>query len=362
MSGENPTPVELRCLSKSGEYLVEEFTGVPQIEEGSVVGVFGFARDITERRKAEEAIRDSEEKFRLVFESAAEGMILLDHHGKVLNINPVTLKLAGFERDEVLGKNILPILPRIMKDFKNVISAIKAAFGGRLLLDSEWTFTSLQGQEITVLAHPSLIKKNEKIVGLLIIMEDITERKRAEMALRKAHEELEVRVEERTAELEAKNAEMERFIYTVSHDLRSPLVTIQGFAGFLKRDLENGDSKQVETDLGMIRSGITKMDALLKETLELSRIGRVASPAEEVPFEEIVQEALDQTAEKLRSSGIEVSVAENLPVVYVDRMRLVEALVNLIENSIKYRGEQQHPKIEIGWRDGANGSALLCER
>ena len=90
------------------------------------------------------------------------------------------------------------------------------------------------------------------------------------------------------------------------------------------------------------------MDKLLQSTLELSRIGRVISPPENVPFGEIIGDALSQTAEKIESRGVKVSVAQDMPIVHVDRMRIVEVLVNLIENSIKYMGGQQHPEIEIG--------------
>ena len=191
------------------------------------------------------------------------------------------------------------------------------------------------------------------------LQNEILEREKAQEELRKARDGLEIRVKERTAELQAKNGEMERFIYTVSHDLRSPLVTIQGFQGFLKKDVEINDTAKVKTDLNMIENAVTKMDHLLMETLELSRIGRVANPPEDVPFEEIVQEALMQTSPRLKSQGVEVSVAENLPIVHVDRTRIVEALVNLIENSIKYKGEQQHPEIEIGYRTGDDDTVFF---
>jgi signal transduction histidine kinase len=101
------------------------------------------------------------------------------------------------------------------------------------------------------------------------------------------------------------------------------------------------------------------MDRLLSETLELSRIGRVANPPEDVPFEEIVQEALLQTSPRIKSAGIDVLVANDLPVVRVDKMRMVEAMVNLIENSIKYRGEQQHPRIDIGYRTEAEKTVFF---
>ena len=168
--------------------------------------------------------------------------------------------------------------------------------------------------------------------------------------LRKAHDELEMRVKERTEELARKNTEMERFIYTVSHDLRTPLISVSGLLGFLKQDAEKGDLEQMNADLRIANEAVTKMDQLLLETLELSRIGRVVNPPEDVPFGEIVEGALEQTSEKIRSKGCKVSVAQNLPVVHVDRMRIIEVLVNLIENSIKYMGLQANPEIEIGQR------------
>ncbi|NQE45138.1 Methanogenesis regulatory histidine kinase FilI [ANME-1 cluster archaeon GoMg2] len=151
-------------------------------------------------------------------------------------------------------------------------------------------------------------------------------------------------------ELEVKNKELERFTYTVSHDLNSPLLTIQGFISILREDIEQNERENIERDMMYIEKAATKMEKLLNNTLQLSRIGRVANPPEDVPFGEIVQEAQEQTFEQIRSSGVEIAVAEALPTVHVDRMRIAEVLVNLITNSINYMGEQPHPKIEIGYR------------
>ena len=166
---------------------------------------------------------------------------------------------------------------------------------------------------------------------------------RVDEELRQYRDLLEDRVRERTAE-------MERFIYTVSHDLRSPLVTLSGFVGLLKDDMEMGDSQRAFSDLLTMNEAITKMDRLLMDTLELSRIGRVINPIENASFDHIVREALEQTAERIRFRNVAVSVAQDLPDVRVDMPRIVEVLVNLIENSIKYMGDQEGPTIEIGSR------------
>jgi signal transduction histidine kinase len=191
------------------------------------------------------------------------------------------------------------------------------------------------------------------------LQNEILEREKAQEELRKARDGLEIRVKERTEELQSKNAEMERFIYTVSHDLRSPLVTIQGFQGFLAKDIEKDDKEKVKTDLKMIGNAVTKMDHLLSETLELSRIGRVANPPESVSFEEIVKESLQQISERVRTSGIEISIAQNMPSIYVDRMRIVEVMINLIENSIKYIGKPVQPKVEIGYQADGKDPAFF---
>jgi len=120
--------------------------------------------------------------------------------------------------------------------------------------------------------------------------------------------------------------------------------------GFLESDLAKGSSERVKIDLKMISTAISKMDRLLKDTLELSRIGRIANPPEVVPFTEIVQEVLGQMSERIRARGVQVKIEPNLPSVNVDHMRIVEVLTNLMENSIKYMGGQSHPEIEVGCR------------
>lgn len=151
-------------------------------------------------------------------------------------------------------------------------------------------------------------------------------------------------------ELEAKNKELERFTYTISHDLNSPLLTLQGFVSILRSDIAQNERDNVERDLTYIEQAVTKLKNLLDDILQLSRIGRMVNPPEDVALCEIAEEAQAQTAEQLKTSGVEIAVVEDCPTVHVDRMRIVEMLVALITNSITFRGEQPHPKIEIGYR------------
>ena len=150
------------------------------------------------------------------------------------------------------------------------------------------------------------------------------------------------------SELEARNAELEQFSYTVSHDLRSPLVTIRGFLGYLQQDAKAGDMSRFDKDLKRISSAVDKMQALLNDLLELSRIGRAINPPELVSFGQITAEAVELVDGLLVKNNVRVQVQDPLPEVYGDHARLVEALQNLISNAAKFMGSQPQPVIEIG--------------
>lgn len=150
------------------------------------------------------------------------------------------------------------------------------------------------------------------------------------------------------AELEARNSELERFTYTVSHDLKSPLITVRGFLGFVEQDARAGNFDRMEADLARIVEATDKMRRLLDELLELSRIGRLMNPPEAVPFEAIVQEAIRLVHGRIEARGARVEVAPDLPTVYGDRARLVEVVQNLVDNACKFMGDQAEPQITIG--------------
>jgi PAS domain S-box-containing protein len=150
-------------------------------------------------------------------------------------------------------------------------------------------------------------------------------------------------------ELEAKNAELERFTYTVSHDLKSPLVTITGFLGYLEKDARTGNFENFKNNIHRILMAADKMQRLLKDLLELSRIGRLINVPVEIRFNEIVKDAIDILQGQIKERDLIVEYNDNDLVVKGDHTRLVEVLQNLLENAIKFMGNQPHPKIEINF-------------
>ncbi len=177
----------------------------------------------------------------------------------------------------------------------------------------------------------------------IVTLRDVTERQ-----LAKAY--IEQKVRERTLELKKRYDEIEQLTYAVAHDLMVPLVTIKGFIGFLKKDIESGNRIRIEIDLSLVEDAAERMEALLSRTLELSSIGKLSDPTGTAPFGDLVQEALSLVKEYIKSHNAEISIANDFPVVKVDRPRIVEVVVNLIKNSIKHAGEGISPKIEIGYR------------
>ena len=149
-------------------------------------------------------------------------------------------------------------------------------------------------------------------------------------------------------ELEQKNKEMERFVYTVSHDLKSPIITIKGFLGYLERDAVSGNIDRFHGDISRIRNAADKMQILLEDLLELSRIGRMKNPPVDIRFTDLAQEAADMTLGILGKAGVTLQISPDMPVVHGDKTRLLQVLTNLIENAAKFTSNTNEPKIEIG--------------
>lgn len=176
--------------------------------------------------------------------------------------------------------------------------------------------------------------------SLSLAQQEIAEREKLE----KEHEEL-------IHQLKLKNQELDRFAITVSHDLKTPLITIAGYLGYLEKDTLAGNSERVRKDINQINDAVKSMGKLVDEILELSRIGRIMNPPRAVPLKEIVQEAQKAAEGILKAKQVKVNVVGDLPVVYCDHARIAQVIQNLITNAVKFMGEQTDPLIEIGAED-----------
>jgi len=163
------------------------------------------------------------------------------------------------------------------------------------------------------------------------------------------------------ADLELRNEELERYAYTISHDLKSPLYTIQGFTGFLERDLKKGRTGKTLEDLAKIREAVQTMSNLLDDILDLSRVNLTQGAMQTVHLSEVVTRVMSVVSREISERGVIVNYETNLPVVQGEPQRLAEVFQNLISNAAKFMGEQKHPRIEIGASVG-DGEATVFVR
>jgi len=218
----------------------------------------------------------------------------------------------------------------------------------RVFTDDETMVLSAYAEQAAIaIEHARLLAAEEERRAAsertnIILHNEIAERQRVEAER-----------EQLITELEARNAEMARFTYTASHDLKSPLITIQGFLGLLEKDVLAGDIERMRTDITYIRAAATTMQRLLNELLELSRIGRVVNPLTEVALSELAQEAVKLVSGQITARGVQVHIAPDLPVVMGERPRLLEVLQNLLDNAVKFMGAQPQPCVNFGVRRDA---------
>jgi len=305
---------------------------------------------MTESLKKTTVSRDDLQRERDFTQAALDSLpglfYLFDDQGRFLRWNKNFEKVSGYSAEEISHLSPLDLFGE--PDKGPAGEAIQQVFlTGEASVEAD--FLSKDQTKTQCFFTGRLFQFDQKpcLIGMGI---DITERKRAEEALREMHQELEKR-----------NEELTRFIYAVSHDLKSPLVTIKTFLGYLEQDAQNKNEERMDQDLTYIRTAADKMSQLLDELLDLSRVGRMIHPPVETPLQSIVQEALDLVAGQIVERGVEVKVTEEPIMIYGDRPRLVEVFQNLVDNAVKFMGDQPNPRVEIGV-EGAGEELVLFVR
>ncbi|MCI0609660.1 MAG: ATP-binding protein [Anaerolineae bacterium] len=397
--------VEVQARSKSGRRL-DVLTSIENAELAGQACTITTMLDITERKQAEEKIQRQNQRLKVLREidtailsaDSVENIVraALDHIRDLTDCRRASLTLFDWENNEALMfdvrtindtlipkgtrmplalfpdmlQTLLKNQPALINDLNALPSpppqiqpGIKEGLRSLCVLplfsQSNLIGAFSMSSEIPGFFDEEKINLGREVANQVAIA--ITQSRMVE-ALQHLNTDLEQRARERESlitELTAKNAELERFTYTVSHDLKSPLVTMKGFLGYLEQDAVTGNVERLKSDTKRIANAVDKMSQLLDDLLELSRIGRFVNPPEIISLEELAYQALELTQGRIQERGVAVELQPNLPAVYGDRQRLTEVLQNLLDNAAKYMGDQPEPRIEIGHSGEENGNLLF---
>jgi PAS domain S-box-containing protein len=299
-------------------------------------------QDITERKRAEEKYRD-------IFNNSIDGIFQSTEDGRFLSVNPAMARIYGYDSPEDMLGNVKDIGMQVYVNAEQRDEVRRRLDAGEKLTGYETLDYRKDGTAFWAsMTAQAIHDENGNVLYYEGTIEDVTPRKEAEA-------EREALIQE----LAKKNDELEQFTYTVSHDLKSPLVTINGFLGYLEQDAASGNLERLKKDIQRIQEAVLKMQRLLSELLELSRIGRMMNAPESIPFSELVDDAMNIVHGQITERGVAVHTQSNLPVICGDRPRLIEVLQNLIDNAVKYMGDQSNPQIEIGQRGNENGMPVF---
>ena len=246
-----------------------------------------------------------------------------------LAVNPAFGRLTGMKG--AVGKRLTELIPGIRESNKELFEIYgRVASGGAPETFETWVEGLKSWLNISVYSPAA--------GEFVAVFEVITARKTAQ-----------AKQEENARFLREKNAELERFLYTASHDLKSPVVTVRSFLGYLEKDLADGNAARAAADMGFIRTAADKMAELIDDLLGISRVGRVMAPPGPVTLQAVADEALAAVAGRLTAGGVRAQVAGGAAALFGDRLRLTEIWQNLVENACKYMGPQKEPRVDIGF-------------
>jgi PAS domain S-box-containing protein len=298
------------------------------------------------RQRAMRGLRESEERFSKAFHSSPQPMSIASiEEGRYIDVNDRFLEMCGYTRDEVIGHTSLDL------NFWEGIAAraelVRPLKEGRSVRNLETKFRAKNGHFRFLLSSADLIELSGQ-PRILVASSDITERKQAEEALNQLNAELELRITDRTAALDAKARELETFAYSVAHDLKAPLRGIEGYSSLLLEDHMDGLDKEGRAFLGAIRDSTERMDQLIDDLLAYSRIERRALSAEPIELRAFVETLVEERRTELEERKINLLMEVNGGVVFADADGLSQALRNYLDNAIKFTSESLEPRIEVG--------------
>jgi len=339
-SQQNVLSYENRYRCKDGTYRWLEWSSAP-------VGklIYAVARDTTERKRAEEALQNSEEKFRQFFKNILDYCYIISTEGNILHVNEAALKTLGYKREELVGQPLARIYaPESLAKLEDLFTQWKES--GQIR-DEEMVIVTRKGERRVVILNVGSVKdKDGTLLHSTSVQTDITERKRAEEELRKYQEHLEERIRERTAELEmamnlaeAANQAKSTFLANMSHELRTPLNSILGIAQLMER---NPEFPQKDKEfLKILSSSGRHLFELIDEVLEMSKIeaGRTTLVRTAFDLHRFLEELIGMMRPRAEKKNLEL-VLERDPLlpkyIQTDGRKLHQILSNLLGNAIKF--------------------------
>lgn len=373
LSGEVISGAEITFTRSDGSLVEISVNSAPlRDNDGKITGFMALLEDITPRKQAERALRESEARYRQAIEAAGAVPYYQSYgedgkHPRFDFMGEGIRQITGYGPEEMTAKlwdslvlEAYPIEQQAGIPFTDAVRQIRA--GGNPIWKCDFKLQARDGSIHWVFdAAVELRDESGVSHGSIGMLQDITERKRIEEELHHLNAELESRVSDRTAQLEAAVNELESFSYSVSHDLRAPLRAIDGYSLMLQEEHANALSPEALHLLKRVRKNTSKMSQLIDDLLKFSRLSRQPLNRQVVQPAELVHKALDALGVEREGRSLNLIVG-NLAACYGDPALLTQVWVNLLSNALKYTRKCTLAQIEVGSQRTENGQTVYFVR